>query len=62
VVAHNVSTTTKRFRIADLENPADRDSGRSRHRGVAGALTLSATPASASTLYYEWESEKSQFN
>jgi uncharacterized membrane protein len=28
----------------------------------AGALTLSATPASASTLYYEWESEKSQFN
>jgi hypothetical protein len=29
---------------------------------ILGALTLAATPASASTLYYEWESEKSQFN
>jgi Ricin-type beta-trefoil lectin domain-like len=29
---------------------------------VLGALAFAATPASASTLYYEWESEKSQFN
>jgi hypothetical protein len=33
-----------------------------RFRMFTSRIRRAATPASASTLYYEWESEKSQFN